>query len=142
MARGIGSSGRGRTRQLDAAIGLLSAAGFEMAAQKLADFREAEWDLGEEQAVMSGVSAGHFAAFVRDRGLAGRLPLTVRASGEVGLDWAAGERRLSLTFREDGTVAYESAGAEGAAAGETAANDLDAALAGVGGWEWVRAAGS
>ncbi len=140
MARGAGSSGRRRTQQLDAAIGMLSVAGYEAAAQKLSDFRDAEWDLGEEQAVMNAVSVGHFAAFVRDHALSGRLPLAVRSNGEVGLDWCDGDRRLALTFLGDGAIAYESTGAGGSpsVAGRTAADALDAVLDAAGGWEWVR----
>ena len=143
MARGFGTSGRRRTQLLDAAIALLSDAGYEMAAQKLSDFRETEWDLGEEQAVMSAVSVGHFAAFVRDRDLVGRLPMTVRTDGEIGLDWAEGDaRRLSLTFLEDGRIAYEatSAAARASLSGVTTANGIDDPLAQAGGWEWVRSA--
>jgi len=143
VARGFGTSGRRRTQLLDAAIALLSDAGYEMAAQKLSDFRETEWDLGEEQAVMSAVSVGHFAAFVRDRDLVGRLPMAVRTDGEIGLDWADGEtRRLSLTFLEDGRIAYEAAVAPArpSLSGVTTANGLDEALAGAGGWDWVRLA--
>ena len=142
MARGVGMSGRRRTQLLDAAIATLSGAGFEMAAQKLSDFRETEWDLGEEQAVMSAVSAGHFAAFVRDRELSGRLPMTVRAGGEIGLDWSDGARRLALTFLEDGAVAYEAAAPDPSrsASGQAEAKALDTSLAGVGGWDWVRSA--
>jgi len=141
MARGMGMSGRRRTQLLDAAIAMLSAAGYEMAAQKLSDFREAEWDLGEEQAVMNAVSVGHFAAFVRDRDLPGRLPLAVRASGEIGLDWSdGGARRLALTFGEDGSIAYESAGSDPSRSvtGQSAPGGLEDALAGAGGWDWVR----
>ena len=141
MAQGMGMSGRRRTQLLDAAISMLSAAGYDTAAaQKILDFREAEWDLGEEQAVMNAVSVGHFAAFVRDCALPGRLPLAVRASGEIGLDWSDGARQLALTFCEDGDIAFSANGPDGVASvlGRTVANGLDEALAGVGGWKWVR----
>lgn len=142
MARGLGMSGRRRTQLLDTAIAMLSAAGYEATAQKLSDFRDAEWDLGEEQAVMNAASVGHFATFVRDHGLTGRLPLAVRASGEVGLDWSDGNgRRLTLTFLEDGDIAYEAAGPDAATSvsGLSTAPALEAGLAAVGGWAWVRA---
>ena len=144
MALGIGMSGRRRSQMLNAIIGRLEDAGYLLAAQKISDIRESEWDLGQDHASMSAESVGHLAAFIGEYGLSGSLPIVVHQSGMVGLDWDDRlGRRLSLTFLDDGRVEYAAAMPASAAKmmPEThGTDDPEAALAAAketGVWDWA-----
>lgn len=115
-------SGWRRSQMLDAIISALEDAGYVLPAQKISDIRQSEWDLGQDHAIMSAESVDHLAAFIRDQGANGRLPIIVHQSGHVALDWDDRlGRRLLLTFLDDGRVQYEASMLNSAACGGLAA---------------------
>jgi hypothetical protein len=144
MARGIGMSGRRRSQTLDAVIGQLEDAGYLLAAQKINDIRESEWDLGQDHASMSAESVRHLAAFISEYGMNGRLPIVVHQSGMVALDWDDRRgHRLSLIFLDDGRVEYTATIPASAANNEPEASGTDTPEAAValaketGMWDWA-----
>ena len=145
MARGIGMSGRRRSRMLDAIISELEDAGYVLPAQKISDIRESEWDLGQDHASMSAESVGHLATFIRDQGTNGRLPIIVHQSGHVALDWDDRlGRRLLLTFLDDGRLQYEASMPEleisGTLKAVSGTDSPESALARIkttGAWDWA-----
>lgn len=108
MARGIGMSGRRRSKMLDDIIDSLWEAGYPLPAQRILDIRESEWDLGQDHGVMDPQSVERLAQFIRDFDMQGRLPIMVLQSGHVALEWDDQRGlRVQIAFPPDGGISYE-----------------------------------